>query len=128
MYAIRSYYGKIQMVFQDPHESLDPRYSAADAIAEPLRRLKGMHDGRQIAERVSALADMVGLPQELLTRFPHQLSGGQKARVGIARAIAPEPLLLVLDEPTSALDVSVQAVVLQLLDRLKHELGRNNFV
>jgi peptide/nickel transport system ATP-binding protein len=114
---------KIQMVFQDPHESLDPRYSAREAIAEPLRRLKGMRDGAAIAARVDALADMVGLPHELLSRFPHQLSGGQKARVGIARAIAPEPLLLVLDEPTSALDVSVQAVVLQLLDRLKRELG-----
>ena len=114
---------KIQMVFQDPHESLDPRYSARDAIAEPLRRLKGMSQAAAITARVDALADMVGLPRELLERFPHQLSGGQKARVGIARAIAPEPLLLVLDEPTSALDVSVQAVVLQLLDRLKRELG-----
>ena len=114
---------KIQMVFQDPHESLDPRYSAREAIAEPLRRLKGMRDTAAITARVDALADMVGLPRELLDRFPHQLSGGQKARVGIARAIAPEPLLLVLDEPTSALDVSVQAVVLQLLDRLKRELG-----
>ena len=114
---------KIQMVFQDPHESLDPRYSARDAIAEPLRRLKGMSQAAAISARADALADMVGLPRELLERFPHQLSGGQKARVGIARAIAPEPLLLVLDEPTSALDVSVQAVVLQLLDRLKRELG-----
>lgn len=115
--------GKIQMVFQDAHDSLDPRYSARDAIAEPLRRLKGMTDAATLAARVDALADMVGLPHEFLSRFPHQLSGGQKARVGIARAIAPEPLLLVLDEPTSALDVSVQAVVLQLLDRLKRELG-----
>ena len=115
--------GKIQMVFQDAHDSLDPRYSAREAIAEPLRRLKGMTDTAAIAARVDALADMVGLPHEFLSRFPHQLSGGQKARVGIARAIAPEPLLLVLDEPTSALDVSVQAVVLQLLDRLKRELG-----
>ncbi|MFN3985491.1 MAG: dipeptide ABC transporter ATP-binding protein [Rhodocyclaceae bacterium] len=114
---------KIQMVFQDAHDSLDPRYRARDAIAEPLSRLKNMRDAREIDARVDSLADMVGLPCELLSRFPHQLSGGQKARVGIARAIAPEPLLLVLDEPTSALDVSVQAVVLQLLDRLKRELG-----
>ncbi|CCQ72537.1 ABC transporter ATP-binding protein [Magnetospira sp. QH-2] len=114
---------KIQMVFQDPTDSLNPRYSAKDSIAEPLRRLKGLRDGKAITAKVDELADMVGLPRKLLTRFPHQLSGGQKARVGIARAIAVDPLMLVLDEPTSALDVSVQAVVLQLLDRLKRDLG-----
>ena len=114
---------EIQMVFQDPHGSLDPRYTAADAIAEPLIRLCDLKDKTQRQTRVNELADMVGLPQTLLTRLPHQLSGGQKARVGIARAIATNPSVLILDEPTSALDVSVQAVVLQLLDRLKRELG-----
>ncbi|HEY5796337.1 MAG TPA: ABC transporter ATP-binding protein [Bosea sp. (in: a-proteobacteria)] len=111
----------IQIVFQDPTDSLNPRFNAFDCIAHPLRRLLGMKDGAALAARVSECAERAGLPSALLERFPHQLSGGQKARVGIARAIACRPRLLILDEPTAALDVSVQAVILQLLDRLRRE-------
>ncbi len=113
----------IQIVFQDPNESLNPRFTAFDCIAHPLIRLAGMRDGDALRQRVRECAARVGLPAELLERFPHQLSGGQKARIGIARAVACRPRLLVLDEPTAALDVSVQAVVLQLLDRLRREDG-----
>lgn len=112
----------VQMVFQDPTDSLNPRYTARDTIREPCRLLAGM-DAAAADARVDEVAAQVGLPPELLSRFPHQLSGGQKARVGIARALAARPRLLILDEPTAALDVSVQAVVLQLLDRLRRELG-----
>jgi oligopeptide/dipeptide ABC transporter ATP-binding protein len=113
---------RIQMVFQDATDSLNPRFTAFAAIADPLQRLKRM-GGSALRERVREAAALAGLPDELLSRFPHQLSGGQKARVGIARAIAVEPQLLILDEPTAALDVSVQVVILKLLDDLKRRLG-----
>jgi peptide/nickel transport system ATP-binding protein len=113
----------LQMVFQDPSESLNPRFTAAQSIADPLIRLMGMRDSVAMTERLHELAQMVGLPESLLERLPHQLSGGQKARVGIARAIASEPDLLVLDEPTAALDVSVQAIVLNLLIDLRIKTG-----
>jgi oligopeptide/dipeptide ABC transporter ATP-binding protein len=117
------YRAGIQLVFQDPTDSLNPRFTAYDTITESIRRLSNLKDKARLQELAAELAELVGLPQELLSRFPHQLSGGQKARVGIARAIALNPKLLVLDEPTSALDVSVQAVILHLLADLKDRLG-----
>ncbi len=114
---------RIQMVFQDPTDSLNPRFTAARAIADPILRLGDVKGRDAVRARCEALAQQVGLPLDLLDRFPHQLSGGQKARVGIARAIALHPDLIILDEPTAALDVSVQAVVLNLLQELKESLG-----
>lgn len=114
--------GQVQMVFQDATDSLNPRHNAFDSIAEPLRRLGRLH-GTPLRSRVEELAHLTGLPDHLLSRYPHQLSGGQKARVGIARAIALDPKFLILDEPTAALDVSIQAVVLNLLADLRARLG-----
>jgi peptide/nickel transport system ATP-binding protein len=113
----------IQMVFQDPTDSLNPRFTAARAIADPIMRLGNIRGRDALHARCEELAGLVGLPVNLLDRFPHQLSGGQKARVGIARAIALHPKLVILDEPTAALDVSVQAVVLNLLQDLKQSMG-----
>jgi peptide/nickel transport system ATP-binding protein len=114
---------RIQMVFQDPTDSLNPRFTAVRAIADPIMQLGDIRGRDALRARCEELATLVGLPLNLLDRFPHQLSGGQKARVGIARAIALHPELVILDEPTAALDVSVQAVVLNLLQDLKASMG-----
>ena len=111
---------RVQHIFQDAAENLTPHMTAFTAIADPLRRLVGLSD---VADRVRELADSVSLSRDLLERYPHQLSGGQKARVGIARGLASQPSLLILDEPTAALDVSVQAAILKLLHRLRRDLG-----
>ena len=114
---------RIQVVFQDPTDSLNPHHRAIDSILDPLRVLRRDLSRAEMDARARETACICGLPEELLERYPHQLSGGQKARVGIARALAVEPELLILDEPTSALDVSVQAVILHLLADLRHRLG-----
>ena len=112
----------IQMVFQDPTESLNPRYTARQSISDPLKNLTNMNND-EINTKIIEVSNLVGLPHNLLDRLPHQLSGGQKARVGIARAIALSPKLLILDEPTASLDVSIQAVILNLLVDLRTKLG-----
>jgi len=114
---------KIQVVFQDPTDSLNPHYRALESILDPLKLLRRDLSHSQAVEKARETARICGLPETLLDRYPHQLSGGQKARVGIARALAVEPEVLILDEPTSALDVSVQAVILHLLADLRRRLG-----
>jgi peptide/nickel transport system ATP-binding protein len=116
----------VQVVLQDPYSSLDPRMRAADIIAEPLtlgRRPRTRAARVRVAERVSELIELVGLPADKARSYPYQFSGGQRQRLAIARALAPEPHLVVLDEPTSALDVSVRAQILTLLKGIQARLG-----
>ncbi len=114
---------RLQMIFQDPYASLNPRWRVADIVAEPIRAHRLARDKREIAERVVALLRQVGLSESDGRKYPHEFSGGQRQRISIARALASRPEFLVCDEPTSALDVSVQAQILNLMRDLQRELG-----
>jgi peptide/nickel transport system ATP-binding protein len=114
---------RLQMIFQDPYASLNPRWTVADIVGEPLLEHGLLTDRAALRERAAELLTQVGLAGADLDRFPHQFSGGQRQRVSIARALATSPEFLVCDEPTSALDVSVQAQVLNLMKDLQRERG-----
>ncbi|MGB1238206.1 MAG: ABC transporter ATP-binding protein [Pseudomonadales bacterium] len=113
----------LQMIFQDPLASLNPRMTVASIIAEPLQVFLDAQSREEVRERVLKVMDAVGLPARLQNRFPHEFSGGQAQRIGIARAIVSNPKFIVCDEPVSALDVSIQAQIINLLMKLKKEMG-----
>ena len=119
--ALKAFRREVGAMFQDPVGSLSPRLTVRSLLSEPFR-IHGLR-GRDLRSEVRRLLRMVGLSEEFASRYPHQLSGGQARRIGVARALALEPKLVIADEPTAGLDVSVQGEVLNLLGRLQQELG-----
>lgn len=118
----RQFHRQVQLIFQDPHSSLNPRRTVGDSVAEGLQ-IHRLMPAKDAAGRIGELFEQVGLDPEATRKYPHQFSGGQLQRVGIARALAVDPKVLVCDEPVSALDISIRAQVLNLLNRLKRELN-----
>ena len=114
---------KGQMIFQDPYASLNPRWTVNSIVSEPLRVHKLIQSQQERDARVKDLLELVGLNARHINRFPHEFSGGQRQRIGIARALASDPLFIVCDEPISALDVSIQAQVVNLLEKLQDQLS-----
>ncbi len=120
--ALRQKRRRVQMVFQDPFASLNQRFSAAEIVAEPLVNF-AIGDAAARQRRVASLFDQVGLPRAFLSRLPHNMSGGQRQRLGIARALAAEPAIIVADEAVAALDVSIRSQILNLLNDVQRETG-----
>ncbi len=114
---------RMQMIFQDPFSSLDPRQTVSQLIAEPIIEHKLIRGKAAIEKRTLELMETVGLASRLMNSYPHELDGGRRQRIGIARALAVKPKLIICDEPVSALDVSIQAQILNLLKKLQKDLG-----
>ena len=120
---IQPYRRKMQYIFQDPYASLNPRMTVGDIVGEPIDIHNLASNKAERRERINSLLEQVGLNSEQATRYPHEFSGGQRQRIGIARALAVEPEFIVCDEPVSALDVSIQAQIINMLEKLQQDMG-----